>query len=228
MADHGKAVTMAVCVASYRLEGRPIEVWRGDALAMPAGAVLFGRGRPLRARLEAMTGRQFEPAPRPTFYDRKYEFLPIDPASPLPWRLAVSLDYRPRNVRVDARQTYPNLTHVDKLSDDVWGVIAEALQRTRTTQPEPLVLLPLSCRNPQVVAVAQVLAIWSTVVDWLPISQSKGPSVFRLVDLTDPSPFIGALEDQDEIITRTLSASAPFCLREGLLERWAEHRFERE
>lgn len=219
---------MAVCVASYRLDGRSVEVWRGDALTMPAGIVLFGRSRPLRARLEAKTGRQFEPATRPTFYGRKYEVLPIGPESHLPWRLAISLDYRPRNVRVDARQTHPNLTHVDKLSDDVWGVIAEALQRTRTTQPEPLALLPLSCRNPQVVAVAQVLAVWSTVVDWLPISQSKGSSVFRLVDLTDPSPFVEALEDQDEIITRTLSVSAPFGLREGLLERWAEHRFERE
>lgn len=194
---------------------------------MPAGVLIFGRNPPLRTQLEALSGRRFESASRPTVNGRKYEVLPLEPAPHLPWRLAVSLDYRPRNVRLDARQTPPKLTHVDKLSDDISGVMHEASRRVQTLKPQPLMLLPLSCRNPQVVAVAQVLAIWSTIVDWLPVSRTKAPLVFRLVDLTDPSPFIEALDDEDEIITRTLSASAPICLREGFLERWAEYKFER-
>lgn len=221
------ATLMAEHVASYRLNGHSVDVWQGDALTMPAGVVLLGRARSLRSQLEAMTGGRFEPADRPTIHGRKFEFLSMGAATQPPWRLAVSLDYRPRNVRVDARQTSPNLTHVDKLSDDISWVIDDALRRTQTTQPEPLMLLPLSCRNPEVVAVAQVLAVWSIIVDWLPVSRRKAPSVFRFADSNDVSPFVDALENRDDVITRTLRASAPYALAEGALERWFDHRFDR-
>ncbi len=218
---------MAECVAAYRLNGRRVEVWQGDALAKPAGVALFGRCRPLRAQLESLAGKPFEPAPKPTVWGRRFDLLAIDrPRSGLSWRLAVSLGYRPRKVRVDARQTHPNMTHIDKLSDDVWWALGYALKRTGGI--DSITLLPLSCRNPEVVAVAETLAIWSAIIDGLPFCGSQASVTFRLFDLADVSPYLRVLENRDGILTRVIEAASPSFTRAGALARWAANRFEPE
>lgn len=173
-------------VARYRRKGCVVEVLRGDAQRVPATVVVAGRMRRLRAALEqrgAVFAEQQTPGQRV-----------FTAANPTPeWGALVLIDYRPGHDHI----TRGWLTgmhgepHGYRLSHTLWHVLAAALEE-RHARP---LILPLAWRNPDMVAVVTVATLWI-------LCTPHRTWTIRLIDQTDPTPFIRYLNNEDDALAR--------------------------
>jgi hypothetical protein len=155
-----------------------LELHDADAFLVPADAMVFGRCTVVRNRAEAMAGRPFEPAT--TLTDVGWPCAQLTSLD-LPWHHAVSIDYRPRSRDPFAVFTMPRLPHVARLARALEGLLFSLRHRMAV---KTVAIMPLSSRNPEVVACATISAVrcQATVADSLhavKIVAHDGTAAFR-------------------------------------------------
>jgi hypothetical protein len=182
-------------IAAYRHEsGNRIEVHRADAFALPADALVYGRRSPIDRTLGELPRKPLRPSLAKLLRRRVRS---VEGTADLPWKRAFAVDYHPRAGALDGHHTlylYLDLTNL------TWVLRQEFGARS-------ILLLPLSWRNPAVVAHATVRMVLSQSWNDFQMREScrrhgdgppawmPPPCTFLLVDLHDPSPFVEAIED---------------------------------
>ncbi len=206
--------------------GIRLEIHRADAFDIPADMLLFGKTAALRERIEQTAGKAFEayaPGAFPRATTPCGRPLTAVRSDRLPWPLAVSMRYHPRNGPLDAMAiTPPHMPHVWKLFFDL-----DFLLNTFGGQhgAERVLFLPFSWRNPRVIALATVGAIchysqhrrrtqllvrrsmWNEAAaehnaEWL--AELSRPRCFMIADLSDPSPYEEVLANRGELVRRAM------------------------
>ena len=124
-----------------------------DVFGVPADALVFGRCGTVRSRAEAISGKCFEPALALPYVDWPCaHFASTD----LPWHYALSVGYRARSRAPFATFTMPRLPHVSRLARGLGGLLHTLRHRSAA---RTVAIMPLSWRNPEVVACATISAV---------------------------------------------------------------------
>lgn len=175
-------------VARYK-QGKylAIDLFVGDALGIPADAIVFGRTKSIMASIESQAPR-FKPVPAKQaslqypLYPRRS--LLRTKSKRLPWPFAYSVQYRPR-------QAGPASRHVQVLASNIYQTLLYVIG---DAPAKHVVIVPFSWRNPETLAYATIgslLHIYPSIFQM--------PTRYTIAALENLDAFERLLDDPDRI-----------------------------
>jgi hypothetical protein len=190
-----------ICDGRFRVGHiHTVEVWRGNAFSFEADVLVFGRCPALKAEISALAGSSWEPFALSEALARIgiYHRAETLSSARLPWKSAVSIWFRARNR--DPLDPDALISPISRISASLWRI----LWSLHGYGAHRFVLLPLSWRNPDLVAAAMAEAIWAACV----ISGiKKTPCLFQVVNLGGSPELLGWLRNESGRLSQLLRKS---------------------
>jgi hypothetical protein len=127
--------------------GVRVEIRRADALEISADVAIIGKSPPLHKHLQELTGMFFQPFESPQY--RGLRRITTLQSNEFTWKRIFSMHYNSRRVK-------PDSLHTHQLCHDIYNLMTALCE---CYKPRTVLILPLSCRNPEIIAIATTQAI---------------------------------------------------------------------